>query len=87
MVYDVISAKEALAISQEARKHYREGERLALLKYVDAEIKVACEAGELSVAVGVAEEDLNFLVSFLKEKGYNVEENLDKPITIEICWD
>jgi hypothetical protein len=87
MVYKVITAKEALEMAEEARKHYREEERLSLLRSVDADIKEACRIGDLSTTVEVEEEDLNFLVSFLKEKGYNVEELPEKPITIEICWD
>ena len=93
MVYDIISAKEALAMAQEARKHYREEERISLLKSVDADIKDACKVGELSVTVEVEEEDLNFLISSLNEKGYVVDYASDDnrrildPISVEICWD
>jgi hypothetical protein len=86
-MFEFISAKDALAMSEDAKKHYREEERLSLLRSVDADIKEACRIGDLSTTVEVEEEDLNFLVSFLKEKGYNVEELPEKPITIEICWD
>lgn len=87
MVYDVIPAKAALAMAEDTKKHYREEERLSLLRSVDADIRDACSIGDLSTTVEVEEEDLNFLISFLKEKGYNVEELPDEPISIEICWD
>jgi hypothetical protein len=86
-MFEFISAKDSLAMAEDAKKHYREEERLSLLRSVDADIKEACRIGDLSTTVEVEEEDLNFLVSFLKEKGYNVEELPEKPITIEICWD
>jgi hypothetical protein len=86
-MFEFISAKDALAMAEDAKKHYREEERLSLLRSVDADIKEACRIGDLSTTVEVEQEDLNFLVSFLKEKGYNVEELPEKPITIEICWD
>jgi len=86
-MFEFISAKDALAMAEDAKKHYREEERLSLLRSVDADIKEACRIGDLSTTVEVEEEDLSFLISFLNEKGYNVEELPEKPITIEICWD
>jgi hypothetical protein len=91
MLLDFISAKDALAMAEEARKHYREEERLSLLRSVDADIKDACKIGDLSTTVEVEEIDSKFLMDFLKEKGYNTQQIESDPvaaeITIEICWD
>ena len=65
-----ISAEEAKAQSDEARKHYREEERMSLLESVYASIIERCKQGEYEVEVEVPDEDISFLYDYLKEKGY-----------------
>jgi hypothetical protein len=65
-----MTAEEAKKESDEARKHYREEERMTLLESVSANISYACKHGEYDISVEVPDEDVNFLYDYLKEKGY-----------------
>ena len=70
MVLNFMTAEEAKKESDEARKHYREEERMTLLESVCASIIDACQHGEYETEVEVPDEDNDFLYDYLKEKGY-----------------
>lgn len=65
-----MTAEEAKKESDEARKHYREEERMSLLESVCASISDACKRGDYDITVEAPDEDIGFLYDYLKEKGY-----------------
>lgn len=70
MILNFMTAEDAKKESDEARKHYREEERMTLLESVCASISDACNHGEYETEVEAPDEDIGFLYDYLKEKGY-----------------
>ena len=88
MVLNFMTAEEAKKESDEARKHYREEERMSLLESVYSSIIDACKHGEYEIEVEVPDEDISFLYDYLKEKGYRPCTVPRKPKNvIGIYWD
>jgi hypothetical protein len=88
MLLEFMTAEEAKKESDEARKHYREEERMSLLKSVHASITDACKHGWYDVTVEVPDEDVDFLYDYLKEKGYALSPVTGEAVNvIGIHWD
>ena len=68
----MISAEEAIQLANSYKDNYRKQERIALENKITAEIEKAAREGKYTIHTTVHVDDAEYIVSILKDAGYEI---------------